>query len=135
MDAAMLSMLNTMVDDEPEAMGLNVDAKPFVPSYMQPKPSTQPSVSSTATSPAALPMMAQEMPPAMPGYFMDAYGNMYTGMNAAGNMYADHYVDPHTAQMLAHEDYLRDNLYQTPQQPKGNTYGRARNQQARWGRA
>merc|ERR1719261_1157195 len=81
-------------------------------------------------------------------YWMDAYGNVF---DAYGNYYganamqpdafyqnaewSDGMVDSSTGYYLGFEDQLRDGLYNAPQQPKGNTYCRARSHQGgRWAR-
>lgn len=125
-----------MMDEDKTTTSLNVNAKPFEPQAA--KPSTPPSASPNAT-----PVPAERAP----AFFLDAAGNY---VDASGYVYfaaqpeAEYYhaqpeaecyqyydgaVDELTARHLAYEDSLWANVYQQPQQPKGNTYGRARSQQ------
>ena len=139
MSSSILDMANDHELDDHETSNLNANAPTFTPSWMA-QSTTSPE--SHATRAPAIEEPAMVLPPNMglaPTYYLDAYGNMYdvhgNFVDPSLQLGADGYVDAQTGFYLAQEDAMIDRLYMAPQQPKGNTYGRSRGHQGRWGRA
>lgn len=88
-----------------DVSNLNPNAVPFVPSFQTTTPATSPTA---ATSPP-LPPTSASFPPN--GWLEYSSPDM---------------VDSVTGYYCDHEDFLRAQLYQPPQQPKGDTRGRVR---------
>merc|ERR1719408_1139296 len=116
-----LSMSEAVESDAGSA--LNPNAKAFVPSWQA--PATQP-------SPASSNGAQQQLD--VPQHWFMTHGYGYAQPHGYSESFAEddgNYFAPDAA--VAHaldmEDAMRQTLHQPPQQPKGNTYGRARGHQ------
>jgi len=108
-------MQSTILAAGDDMSNLNPNAAPFVPTCQT---TTTPTMSPTAVSPALPPTLAAYPPSPPDGNAWLAHGWLeYSSPDM---------VDSVTGYYCDHEDFLRAQLYQPPQQPKGDRRARSR---------
>jgi len=144
--ASILDMADTLGNDSDDT-NLNPNAKAFVPSWLSSSAAPANSVHSDDEQQQHVQFSPSE-------HSGDAYGTQWQqhepaafwtpyggadrfhgfGTDYAADHASEYAVDDSVAFYLQREEELSQHLHKPPQQPKGNTFGRARSQhQSRWG--